>query len=347
VLQSSAKLQQWTDAKTLPSSTDQYPARRENSTKNTDIIARENSNTAGKARTVGNSTSIFHASSASVVHPTDSLHTNSGSVGFSASNRLIESTSKADSCVNMSIDEQRCLASATDESSGADNKITVAESANCLESCLANGTKQASTDELMEGSFRDGSRNHHDDIVAMVTKPLGASVPDIGVTVDSQKSIGRTDARSTLSFRDVAKVAIASSERRQSTSQVNDSLAYRDQSVVVLSSDEDDDDNQDDDKVGRHRFPESKQKPTAHCNASDISSKTLPDSKPQPASCEVSSSAACRPSTVVTIRPPPDSSVQSVGSSSSSVDMEKALMKRDNLSKLLTQKKVFMKSLFI
>ena len=344
MLQSSAKLQHRTVTETLPSSTEQHPARRENSTKNTDIIAHGNSNTASKAKTVGISTSSFHASSAPVVHPTDSLHTTSSSVGFSTSNRLMESTSKADSCVNMSIDEQRCLVSAADEPIGADNKTTATESVSSLESCLANDAKQPSTDELMEGSFRDGLRNHRDDIVATVTKPSGASVPDIGATVDSQKSSGRTDARSTapLSFHDVAKVASASSERRENTSQVNNSLAYRDQSVVVLSSDE-----EDDDKVGRHRFPESKQKPTAHCNANDISSKTLPDSKPQPAGCEVSSSAACRPSTVVTIRPPPDSSVRSVGSSSSSVDMEKALMKRDNLSKLLTQKKVFMKSLFI
>ena len=174
------------------------------------------------------------------------------------------------------------------------------------------------------------------------------------------KSIGRDACQlnshpsAPVSFNDVAKSA-AIPQSETNTSQVNNSFAYRDQSAILISDDDDDedddevDDNADkrDDKtedcrplVAGTEAAGGKQKTTLETQKKDTSSKPLPESKPQSSSCEVSVGGVCQPSTVITIRPPAHSSIQTVDTLTSRVDMEKVLARRETVSKLLDHKRV-------
>ena len=174
------------------------------------------------------------------------------------------------------------------------------------------------------------------------------------------KSIGRDACQlnshpsAPVSFNDVAKSA-AVPQSETNTSQVNNSFAYRDQSAILISDDDDDedddevDDNADkrDDKtedcrplVAGTEAAGGKQKTTSETQKKDTSSKPLPESKPQSSSCEVSVGGVCQPSTVITIRPPAHSSIQTVDTLTSRVDMEKVLARRETVSKLLDHKRV-------
>jgi len=112
-----------------------------------------------------------------------------------------------------------------------------------------------------------------------------------------------------------------------------------------LISDDDDDnevDNNSDDNIGRRR-PNSTGTETAASRQKltlEPSSKSLPESKPQSTNSDVSVKKVSEPSTIITIRPPVNNSVQAVNSSSSSVDVEKMMVKRETISKLLSHKKV-------
>jgi len=150
-----------------------------------------------------------------------------------------------------------------------------------------------------------------------------------------------------VSFSDVAKTAsVPQNVKERITSQINDSFAYRDQSAILISDDDDDDDGRGD-KTGSRQTAnagtedaDGKQKLNLEAEKKDTPSEVLPESKPQLSDCEVSVSKVCQPSTVITIRRPASSSVQPVSSSSSNADLEKAIARRDAVSKLLCQKKV-------
>jgi len=150
--------------------------------------------------------------------------------------------------------------------------------------------------------------------------------------------------RDPVSFGDVAEAAAVPGSH--STSLINDSAAYRDRSAVLISDDSNDDDDDDKgrDKVLSCQPPlrvsqesgKSRPQPTSLAHKTDASSKRLPDSRTQLGTLELSVGKVCQPSTVITIKPP----VQSVNAMSSSVELEKAVAKRDAISKLLGNKKV-------
>jgi len=250
--------------------------------------------------------------------------------------------------------------------------------------------KQASADELMEGSFRDESRiNRRGDVFPPTTKSYPSSTADVVATVDSVKTISvpsvsagligkncaedARPARSTvcvvdsklnarrkapISFSDVAKTA-PMSESSRNTSQVSDSFAYRDQSVVLISDDDSDDGDENcsdkrNDNTGSCRgvnsdaeTAASKQRTTLEAHSNHTSAKSVSGSQLWSNNSEVSTNKACQPSTVVTVRPPANSSVQKVDGLSSGVDMETLVAKRDNISTLLNRQKVLCHCYFI
>ena len=172
-----------------------------------------------------------------------------------------------------------------------------------------------------------------------------------GSVKSSSRVVDKPNNHSTgpVSFSDVAKTAsVPENVKERITSQINDSFAYRDQSAILIS-DDDDDDNADGRGVktgncqtanAATEAADGKQKLNVEAEKNDTVSEVLPESKPQLSDCEVSVSKVCQPSTIITIRPPANSSVQPVSSSSSSADLEKAIARRDAVSKLLCQKKV-------
>jgi len=286
--------------------------------------------------------------------------------------------------MDMSVDEQRNLVSAAEKPSSSDSKAAEDRSVHASDSCLTGAEKQASLCDLMEGSFRDELRNRHGDIIPSTTNSVSSSAVNVEATVDSTKSVsvstepsepaglvnkncvkddksaksrGFVDSKlnahykAPVSFSDVSKSASVSADG-SSTSQINDSFAYRNQSVILVSDDDDsgtgsDCDKRDDKIKDWHPINSgtetaaSKQKPTTEPLTNDFSSKPFPQSKPQSTDCEVSTSKVCKPSTIITLRPPVNTSVQTVDGLSSAVDVEQMMAKRDNVSKLLDQKKVY------
>ena len=341
-----------------------------------------------KHENAGFSTDRFNIQFASTGSSAGNLQSDSVSLGNSKSNSLGESAAAAaGSCMNMSVDEPRSSVSAT-EKPRTDSKTAEAKLVHRAES----SKKQASADELMEGSFRDESRiNRRGDVFPPTTKSYPSSTADVVATVDSVKTISvfskpsvsagligkncAEDARpakstvcidsklnaqrkAPISFSDVAKTAPMSGSSRN-TSQVNDSFAYRDQSVVLISDDDSDDGDENcsdkrNDNTGSCRgvnsdaeTAASKQRMILEAQSNHTTAKSVSGSQLRSNNSEVSTNKACQPSTVVTVRLPANASVQKVDGLSSGVDMEKLVAKRDSISTLLNRQKVLCHCYFI
>jgi len=335
--------------------------------------SRADSASVGSFRTDSGSVGISASSSHAESAPMGSSSTNSGSLGFSVVSSHAAGVSVPGSCMDMSVDEHRNSVSVV-QKSNVDAKTVESKS---LPSSRI--TKHVSADEMMEGSFRDELKNCHANSVPSIAKslPISLAQADNLISVDKStvKSLssfgtaGQNHAKSDglvkssghvvdkpnynsaapVSFSDVAKMAaVPENVKERITSEINDSFAYRDQSAILIS-DDDDDDNADGrrDKTGSRQpagagteAADNTQKLNLVAKKKDTSSEVLPESKPQSSECEVSVGKVCQPSTIITIRPPDTSLVQPVNSSCSTADLEKAIARRDAVSKLLCQKKV-------
>ena len=319
--------------------------------------------------------------------------TDSRTVGFSAGNSHTLSASKPDSCMDMSVDEHRnfvvekpnsdsktaepksrpgCLphiekqdsdcemmeGSFRDESRGCHGDI-VHSVTDTLQTSVAKADDVKSVDKPAGKTLSSVEAENYGKNDGLVKSSDGLTKSTDGLAKSHVHAVSKLNSRSVaaLSFKDVARTA-AIPEHRSNTSQVNDSFAYRDQSVVVIDSDDNDDcgsdsekadDNADkgNDKTGGCRqltagteAADRKQKLTLEAQTKDSLSKPPPESKPQLSSCEVSESQVCQPSTVITIHLPASASVKPVGTSSSGVDLDKEMAKRETISKLLNHKKV-------
>jgi len=333
------------------------------------VVSRVTSDADSKFKPAGVSAST---QSTALRCPVGSLRSDSDCPGFSENNSRAESTAVYGNCMNMSADEDRNVVLASEKPSN-DAKSAEAKSLHGSGSC---DDKQASVCELMEGSFRDELRYRHGDVVPLTTISLPPTAANVGATVNSLKSVsakplkppvtaelvnkdvrsvesnGCTDSnlnaerRAVTSFSDVAKTA-AVSANRSSASEVNDSFAYRDRSVVLISDDDDDDDDERDDNTGYTRpvitaaeTVSSKQKPTSAPQTSHTWTKDLPSFKSRSTNSEVTMSKVCEASMIITVRPSSNTAVETAKSLSSSVDVENVMAKREAVCKLLNHKKV-------
>jgi len=262
--------------------------------------------------------------------------------GFPCGNSQAESKSASNNCMNMSVDEPKS-------------------------EILRVAAIKASKGELMDGSFRNESKGCHGDTVSMATNrnpasgclaaesrlksvvvsekpatknPSSSDVVNPTIQALSSglaKSSSRTDfAPNPLSFGDIAQSA-AVPQSRCTTSQVNDSFNYRDKSVVLISDDDDDND----EKGDKVEVTELQSASDRQNGASKEDEKTFPNLKTQMnLKSEVSASGASRPSTVITICPPANSSIKPASASADAADVQKLTVNRDTVAKLLSQKKV-------
>ena len=369
-------------------SSKQYGTQQVDSGKVADPVSSKNSpDNDSKHENAGFSTDRFNIQSACTGSSAGNLQSDSASREISKSNFLGVSVAASGSCMNMSVDEPRSSVLAA-EKPRTNPKTAEAKSVHRAES----SKKQASADELMEGSFRDESRiNRRGDVFPPATKSYPSSTTDVVATVDSVKTISvpskpsvsagligkncaedarpakstvcidsklNTQRKAPISFSDVAKTA-SMSESSRNTSQVSDSFAYRDQSVVLISDDDSDDGDENcsdkrNDNTGSCQgvnsdaeTAASKQRTILAAQSNHTSAKSVSGSQLRSNNSEVSTNKACQPSTVVTVRPPANASVQKVDGLSSGADMEKLVAKRDNISTLLNRQQVLCHCYFI